>query len=1276
MESLTVESKSPSGDSVEFNLGPQLPDEKSSQSVLGIKHEDAGPTEVSSRPYLQGMKTYEVFSEDMLQGEKPMGFEAQSLWQDVKSLRRTFCKALDRKILQLKTPQFQDGKRSMLAPELYLQGMEPEAVKTGSKLKGVQPEPTNVQAVKDMGINHGAELQVVGFAEQDSDSTIYCVVPSELSAGNLKQDGKFHKLNQKQQLQSIKPVVFSHEPHLQHIKSSEVCTKLQDLKSTEFTSEQQLQEIKVPEVCTESKLPDESSLKFKHESRLQGRTFCDLSPGPQIHCKNIMTSKTGTQNVQSSKLHPDLDLQGITSKEFCLGSHLEDVNSTCTPNANSQYTNSSEYKPGPYLQNTNFSACIPEPDPRYINSECNLGPHFNGMNSVCILGPKLQCVDSTGYNHEPNLQDVNSSVCTPGPSPSCVNSSVCTPEPSPPCMNSTECNPKAHLQGVNSSACTPGQNPQCEHSNRNNLGPLLQGTHSGTTFPAPQIMCVNPVWCSVQTHLQNVNFSACTRRQESQSADSMGYNPGPHLEAHKLPGMKFSELNPGTGIQREMPVTVNPGQHLQDLKLELTPGSNIAGIAPVEYNPGPQEQCVNFSELNPGLKLQPINLVKLGSGPQLQNMKSLESESQCTRSVLLNPGPPFQGVKPSNLMVGAKFQDIPLSKKQFGSWQQTAQPMLTLKPQSTGVDSVEVLPTPLPEDRMFPELNKQPLLCTNSVNLTPGCGLQDLRSEEFSPGPCFQTVRAMHVKPGSQSQSGNSSEFAPCHRSQYAQSSFAPEPCLQDTKPTQLRLGSQQQSMNRQQIALDETPTVVTPESTRKSLAGPALTSVKFSNLIPESQPQCMKASEPRGQSVKLVKLSSVSLPQSGNSVGLSPSPFLQNVTFGNQIPQTNDQITEPSKATCRPAHHLVDYAEMNTKIRYQVPKPTDKVTESSGMPQPLGLQVPEFVDLTPTLSDQDSNFSELTPQKNYQSLETLEFLSRSWPQSKDFKQLQTQPATGSKRMTPDLKNHVTEMTVLTCKARQQGKEFLRVTSMPVNRETECAEKSPRPYPQGLGPVVLSSEKRSPREQSVVPPPRPFYHVPDSAPGITPGPQIPESKLWLQREEFSELAAQPTNQVVGNTASVKLAFEECQTEEVVRSLTKPQNASIGKVSVTPIESLNQMINFLRISPKPLDQVTESAKTQLQVPQVSESVTVIPGPPLQVIESMMIPEPTSQGSKYVDLTPILCDVIVSEFAPRLWLQNVQSKKLIAEPTHQILEISGFQVIKTIQHIRLRNFQAFK
>ncbi|XP_016835473.2 uncharacterized protein C2orf16 homolog [Cricetulus griseus] len=467
-----------------------------------------------------------------------------------------------------------------------------------------------------------------------------------------------------------------------------------------------------------------------------------------------------------------------------------------------------------------------------------------------------------------------------------------------------------------------------------------------------------------------------------------------------------------------------------------------------------------------------------------------------------------------------------------------------------------------------------------------------------------------------------------------------------------LRLGSQQQGMNCQQIPLDKKPMVSTPESTRKFLAGPALTSVKFSNLIPESQ-QCMKSteftSEPKWQSVKHVTLSSVSLPQAGNSVWLSPRPFPQNVTSGNQIPQTSNQITESPKVIYRPGHQMVEYTEISRKIRHQVPKlvnhqdmgssemtkglghkstetikksmrltpkPTDKVIDSLGVPQQLDLPVPAFVDVTPTPSDQDSNSSELTPPKSYPIPETLELLSCSLPQFKDFKELQTKQVTGSDRMTLEFKNRVAEIMKQICEARQ-GKEFLRVTSKPVNRETECAEKFPRPCPQDLGPVVVSSEKRSQREQSVVCPPRP------------------------------------------------------SGEEAGR-IPKPQYANMENASITPIESLEKIMNFVTISPKS-DQVTESAKTHLHgplseaLPKVSESVTVIPGPPLQVIKSVMIPEPTSLVSKCADSTPKLHDVIFSEFSPRLWLQNVESKKLIAEPTHQILETIdslGFQVIKTI------------
>lgn len=115
-----------------------------------------------------------------------------------------------------------------------------------------------------------------------------------------------------------------------------------------------------------------------------------------------------------------------------------------------------------------------------------------------------------------------------------------------------------------------------------------------------------------------------------------------------------------------------------------------------------------------------------------------------------------------------------------------------------------------------------------------------------------------------------------------------------------------------------------------------------------------------------------------------------------------------------------------------------------------------------------------------------------------------------------------------------------------------------------------------------------------------------------------------------------------------------------------------MINFVTISPKTLGKVTESVKIRLHVPQsaalpsVSKSLEIISGLPLQVLESVMIPEPTSQGSKHADLIPKQHDVKLDGFASSLWLQNVQSKKLIAVSTHQILEtieLLGFQVIKT-------------
>ncbi|CAO2635658.1 Uncharacterized protein C2orf16 [Lemmus lemmus] len=1033
--------------SIQWIPGPEFHSEKCLGLNRGSQSQDVKSTEQKPSIQLGGVKPPEMTVEPKLQGKKTLDFNVESKVQHIKTPEDT------------PEPESQEGENSEPQAECIKSvtlhhGSEPQAecIKSVTLYHGSEPQ---AECIKSVTLYHGSEPQ----AECIKSVTLYH--GSEPQAECIKSVTLYH--GSEPQAECIKSVTLHHgsEPQAECIKSvtlhhgSEPQAECIKSVTLHHGSEPQAECIKGVALHRELQLENTKSVEWIPGSEFHGVKFLG-----NVKTSSELTTRTKLQSKQPSGSTPEEQSHGFNTIDFKSELQFRTMKG-CDPNLkinNIKFT----FKPRFHLEGTGSPGLNPGMQPQEVKP---LGSP---------PGTQPQSATSLVFKQESQASEVNYGVLSQGPQPqsnmelksaksselalqtkpwgmkSEINSgpqwqsakcSDLTPETESQnrkCITSSQGKPFVN-QGVNSSACTPGQNP---HSNRYNLGPLLQGMHSGTTFPTPQIMCVNPVWCSVQTHLQNVNSSACSQRQESQSANSMGYNPGPHLEAPKLQGMKFSELNPETGIQREMPITVNPGQHLQDLKLELTSGSNIARIAPAEYNPGPQEQCMNFSELNPELKLQRINLAKLGSGPQLQNIKSFAwtpgSESQCTGSALSNPEPPFQGVKPSNLMVGAKFQEIPFLKKQFGSQQQTAQPMLTPEPQSTGVDSVEVLPTPLPEDRMFPEVSEQPLLCTNSVNLTPGCGLQDLRSKEFSPGPCFQTVRAKHLKPGSQSQ-------------------------------------------------------------------------------------------------------------------------------------------------------------------------------------------------------------------------------------------LQTQPATGFKRMTLDLKNHVTEMTVLTCNARQQGKEFLRVTSTPVNRETECAEKSPRPYPQDLEPVVVSSKKRSPREQSVVSPPRPFYHVPDSAPGITPGPQIPESvgltsKPWLQMEEFLELSAQQSSQVVGNLASVELTFKERQTEEVVSHLTKPQNASIEKASITLVESLDQIINLVRISPKPLDQVTESAKTQLQVPQsVSEYVTVMPGPPLQVIESVMIPDPTSQGSKYVDLTPKLHDVIISEFAPRLWLQNVQSKKLIAEPTHQILEtleLPGFHVIKTV------------
>ena len=141
-------------------------------------------------------------------------------------------------------------------------------------------------------------------------------------------------------------------------------------------------------------------------------------------------------------------------------------------------------------------------------------------------------------------------------------------------------------------------------------------------------------------------------------------------------------------------------------------------------------------------------------------------------------------------------------------------------------------------------------------------------------------------------------------------------------------------------------------------------------------------------------------------------------------------------------------------------------------------------------------------------------------------------------------------------------------------------------------------------------------------------------------------------------------------------LIQSQNQSM-KYSETTSGLLGQITEFMRISPKPLEQVTNSTKTQLQVAQaigvkpvapirVATPVKVTPGPPYQVVKSVTLTSwPNSQMVDCVELTSKPQDVRPSTSSLRL--QNAKFKKLSTEPKYQTLkrmDLTGFQIVKTV------------
>uniref|UniRef100_A0A8D0TQY3 Uncharacterized protein n=1 Tax=Sus scrofa TaxID=9823 RepID=A0A8D0TQY3_PIG len=643
------------------------------------------------------------------------------------------------------------------------------------------------------------------------------------------------------------------------------------------------------------------------------------------------------------------------------------------------------------------------------------------------------------------------------------------------------------------------------------------------------------------------------------------------------------------------------------------------------------------------------------------------------------------------------------------------------------VRSVVFAPEPCFRDVQSPEL--KPESQPQDVNSKKLISCLRQKSIVSVSVPGSQDVRPVKSDLLPQSQGVNSLESSACLRSQCIKSDvLAPEPCFQNVNAVELTSGAPKQGMYCQErtSGWQGVKSVVSvPESTNKFMPGPMLTSVKFSNLSSESQQQGMKhlefTPEPKLQSIKHVKSSSGSLQQAAKSLELAPESLFQKVKSEAVTPRTSSQMTDSSEIIPRPGHQFVERAEMILEPRHQVPKsmnltstyqvtdssqmaqslahqgtetveksvkltpnPKGKCMKSSGMPLELDLQVSEFVNLTPVLRNQGSKSVELMEKKSSPIPETLDLLSQLGPQVKDLGELHIGPlqqVVEFEGMTPEPKHHLTETMGLTFKTKLQVEEFLGMAPKPISKATD-AERSSARYPQTQESVEVTSEKRLQREESVAL----ITDVPESL-EVTEGQryQVPASvgltfKRFL-KEESLELPPKQTDQVVGHAEPVEVTAKTWQQEQGSVRLKQSQNQNV-KYSETAPGPLGQITEFTRFSSKPLDQVTKSTKTQIQVaqtrvnllapPKVVESVKVPPGPPLQTVKNVALTsgltlDPTSPMVDYTELTSKPQDVRPSEVTSELWLQNAKYKKMSTEPKHQTVErmdLTGFKIIKTL------------
>lgn len=1026
-----------------LNHSPNLQGGKSSDLTQRRKLQGVKSVELKPVSQLQGV-TSELTPESELQSGKSVEFITRPLWQDMKSFESTVgTKVQDIKSLGFNSaPQLQDGKSSVLIQGAHLQGMKSMEFNPGAKLQGAKAsELTKLQIMNSTEVKD-PKFQAEKPSELALESKIHSVISSEFNTGKQGQDEKSCKLNPWPEHQSVQFMVSNPGPHLQHIKSSELCqgTKLQDVKSTEFNPEQQLQDVKSSELCL--------------RTRLQSMQPLESNAGPQLQeIKSELSTKMKLSDKQV------LEVKHLPKWQ---GGKLSELN------------------PGPQLQ------CI----------------HFMPFNT----GPQLQGVKSSELNGGPELQGIKSQVFCLGPHLQGVNSSAFISEPKLQCVNSIGCNPGLHLQGVNSSDL--------------NLDSKLQGVKSSELTPGTEFHRETPMLFNSRPHLK----SELIPESKFPGVAPMEYNTGSQRQC-----VNSSELNPGLTLHWVDSTGCNLGPPLQGVKCsELTPATKFPEVQVLEKHLG-LEQQVGQSVLGP--QLNGAKSVLFLPEPLLEDVKSMKINKEplpCgTNSVKLISGSELQDLKCEVSALESYFQKVKSAELNPGShpYCMNSEELPSYLRQQSGRSMV-----------FAPE----PFQNVNSFDLKPGLQSQDMnfkklisclsqKSEESTPEPCSQDVKSMKSDLFPQTQSVNSLGLSSCLRSQCVKSEdFAPQQHFQEVKSMELTPGSQKQDMNCRELTSGwqgVKSVVLAPEPAKKFIAGTMLTSDQFTNLSPESQQQVMKSleftPESKLQSIKHRKFFSASQQQPIKSVDLALGSLLQGVKSEELIPKKSYETTDSSEIILRPGHQFEEYAEMIPKPRYGVSKSVNLISmpiyegmtsseiaqrlahqgtetaeksvgltsksvseamESSGMPLELWYsQVPEFVDLTPMLRDQDSKSLELTPEKSCQVPETLKLLSQSWPQVKDRGVLYTMPLqqiVEYEGMTSEHKHHITNTVRLTSEARLPGEEFLGMTPKPISKDTRSEESSPRHYP----------------------------HVPESVDLI--------SKQCLQNVKSKKLITEPTHQIL------------------------------------------------------------------------------------------------------------------------------------------------------------------